>query len=390
MSMIALLIVIASLTLVEGYSTKSEIRFKYGLLYEHRGQLLQGLNKYHLLVGVEMPKFTFTFHSYQLEQHLNCRHFINMTVLHNVCYSLVPLCINYRKKELQYHDEISQILESDLPAIMLTFNGSRVEPQPHGRYKRFVGTLARIVFGRVNAFINHKKHSALQKGMKQLLTRQKVNEGKITALGTHMVSIAQTTLKEIDRLQKDIADNNKRLRRLTQRVMQMQVIIDKFIWKVSDNANAIRFLAFILGRISANMERNLSKYQQLLADLDHLMDGLDSLSSGLLSHSIILPGKLAELLEHMNMELIEHFKEYELAMTEIHQYYDLPLVSYSYTDGMLILQIPIYIKHYQQQTLELFSLQTVPVPYHPNSKSSDDKQAYTWLKPDHDMLATSG
>ena len=31
-----------------------------------------------------------------------------------------------------------------------------------------------------------------------------------------MVSIAKTTLKEIDRLLKDIADNNKRLRRLTQ------------------------------------------------------------------------------------------------------------------------------------------------------------------------------
>ena len=44
-----------------------------------------------------------------------------------------------------------------------------------------------------------------------------------------MVSIALTTLKEIDRLQKDIVDNNKRLRRLTQWVMQMQVIIDKFI-----------------------------------------------------------------------------------------------------------------------------------------------------------------
>ena len=137
------------------------------------------------------------------------------------------------------------------------------------------------------------------------------------------------------------------------------------------------------------MERNLSKYQQLLADLDHLMDGVDSLSSGLLSHTIIPPGKLAELLEHVNMELIEHFKEYELAMTEIHQCYDLPLVNCSYTDGMLILQIPIYIKHYQQQTLELFILQTVPVPYHPNSKSSADNQAYTWLKPDHDMLAMS-
>ena len=106
MYMITLLIVTASLTLVECYSTKSEIRFGYGLLYEHRGQLLHGLNKYHLLVGVEMPKFTFTQYSYQLEQHLNCGHFINMTVLHTVCYSLVPLCINYRTKELQYQNEI--------------------------------------------------------------------------------------------------------------------------------------------------------------------------------------------------------------------------------------------------------------------------------------------
>ena len=42
--------------------------------------------------------------------------------------------------------------------------------------------------------------------MKKLLTKQKINEGKITALGTQMVSIAQTTLKKIERLQKDIVD----------------------------------------------------------------------------------------------------------------------------------------------------------------------------------------
>ena len=52
------------------------------------------------------------------------------------------------------------------------------------------------------------------------------------------------------------------------------------------------------------------------------MDVLDSLSSGLLSHTIIPPGKLAKLLGNVKMKLIEHFKEYELAMTEIHQYYD--------------------------------------------------------------------
>ena len=56
------------------------------------------------------------------------------------------------------------------------------------------------------------------------------------------------------------------------------------------------------------------------------------------------PGILAELLNYMTRKLMEHFKEYELAMTEIHQYYDLPLVSY--TDDMLVIEIPIYVKHY--------------------------------------------
>ena len=37
MYMATLLMVIASLTLVECYSTNSETRFGYGLLYEHRG-----------------------------------------------------------------------------------------------------------------------------------------------------------------------------------------------------------------------------------------------------------------------------------------------------------------------------------------------------------------
>ena len=109
------------------------------------------------------------------------------------------------------------------------------------------------------------------------------------------------------------------------------------------------------------------------------MDGLDTLSSGLLSHTIIPPGKVAEFLDNVNMKLMKHFKEYELAMTEIYQFYDLPLISYSYTDDMLILQIPIDVKHYQQQTLELFSLQTVPVENYPNRKSSCVDFSFCWL-----------
>ena len=89
-------------------------------------------------MGVEFSKIHFTQYPYQLEQHLHCGQFINMTILHNVCYSLVPLCIHYRTKEQKYEREINQILESDLPVIMPTFNKSRVDPQPYEDTKGFV------------------------------------------------------------------------------------------------------------------------------------------------------------------------------------------------------------------------------------------------------------
>ena len=38
------------------------------------------------------------------------------------------------------------------------------------------------------------------------------------------------------------------------------------------------------------------------------MDGLDTLSAGLISHTIILPGKLAEVLDNVKRKLIEHLK----------------------------------------------------------------------------------
>ena len=123
---------------------------------------------------------------------------------------------------MQYQKEISQIIEFDLPAIMPKSNKSKVDPQLHGSYNRFISTLAGILFDGVNAFVNHKKQPALQKGVKNLMPRQKVTEGKITALGTQMVSIPQTSIQEIERLHTDIAESNKRLEMLTQCVIHIK------------------------------------------------------------------------------------------------------------------------------------------------------------------------
>ena len=73
-----------------------------------------------------------------------------------------------------------------------------------------------------------------------------------------------------------------------------------------------------IGKDTSQYGKTSVKISTIIGRFRPLMDGLDTLSSGLLSHTITPPGKLAELLEHVKMKSIEHFKEYELAMTVIH------------------------------------------------------------------------
>ena len=63
-----------------------------------------------------------------------------------------------------------------------------------------------------------------------------------------MISLAQTSLKEKERLQTDTdtAAANKKNEMMTQCVIHMKLIMYKFIMKVGDNINAIRFLALVL------------------------------------------------------------------------------------------------------------------------------------------------
>ena len=51
---------------------------------------------------------------------------------------------------------------------------------------------------------------------------------------------------------------------LTQHIIHIKVKMDKFILKVNNNANAIRFLTFMLGRISANMKKKNVKIPRII------------------------------------------------------------------------------------------------------------------------------
>ena len=68
---------------------------------------------------------------------------------------------------------------------------------------------------------------------------------------------------------------------------------------MTDNANAIKFLSSLFGLLLSDLNRNLMLYDTILSELDHFLDALDTLSNNQLSHSVIHPKEMNDLITHV-------------------------------------------------------------------------------------------
>ena len=78
---------------------ESEIRMGYGKIYQAHGKLLHGLNKFHLVVGLELPKFKFhldrpIIHFNYYQEH--CKNLAAVDLIFVLCIEVWPLYLHYR------------------------------------------------------------------------------------------------------------------------------------------------------------------------------------------------------------------------------------------------------------------------------------------------------
>ena len=66
---------------------------------------------------------------------------------------------------------------------------------------------------------------------------------------------------------------------------------------------------------------------------------------------------------------------FEIVTDNEQDYYQMPLISATYVQNMIVLQIPIYIKPVTQKPLLMYKIKTIPVPYHINEKMIDSTES---------------
>ena len=156
-------------------------------------------------------------------------------------------------------------------------------------------------------------------------------------------------------------------------------------------------MALVLGQIFPNLERGLSQYEHILHEHTVLIDAIDNLSNGVLSPSVIRSGELQIMIGELELILRKEFPQYTLALSLAELYYNIPMVKFMFLGNMSGVHITLFVQHHTQKALNLYHLQTVPVPYHINQELIEDQskgnhemdQSYTQLQPKHDLLAMS-
>ena len=100
-----------------------------------------------------------------------------------------------------------------------------------------------------------------------------------------------------------------------------------------------------------------------------------NLSNNQLSHSVVSAEVMQVLIAHVQQVLEWDYPDYELAVSQVHDYYNLPISTFECKDKTLVIHISFYIKPRNQEPLFLYDIRKIPVPYHMNEELIDESES---------------
>ena len=202
-----------------------------------------------------------------------------------------------------------------------------------------------------------------------------------------MISITKETFEELDYLKRELELTGYNIKVLTTEIKNVQYQLSRLMERIMDNSNSILFLSGTISVLLSEMERYLALHERVKSELDHILDSLDNWSNSLLSHSVVRPSVLKRMIAHVKQQLAEKYTNYELVKTEVHDYYNLPVSSFDYVDGILGVFVPLFIGPNLQEPMHVYNAKTIPVPYHINSEMIDETENEMKIIPDTEMVA---
>ena len=200
----------------------------------------------------------------------------------------------------------------------------------------------------INALVDMKRAKSFNNALKIVAANVELTHQRLMTLENRMSMMANAIMPALDGLKGRIANMNQKLTS-QYRLMQMAHHRYNLLFRWTHETLTIHHFVLLLFKNYltiqvGTLQRIHHQYNRYESALDDTLIGIESLSSGYLTHCILDPKTLSRYLEAIADDMKDTALDYEPVFTDVYQYYGNPLGSFTNTIDDLILQLPILIK----------------------------------------------
>ena len=270
------------------------------------------------------------------------------------------------------------------PKGLVTATGLKGQLHFGSRERRVVPVMAILQAGAaiggtlikgINALVDAKRAKSFNNALKIVAANVQLTHQRLRTLENRTSMMVKAIMPVLDVLKGRIADTNQRLTS-QYRMMQMAHHRYNLLFRQTQKMLTIHHFALLLFKNYltiqvGTLQRIHCQYNRYESSLHDTLIGIESLSSGYLTHHILDPKVLARYLEAIADDMEDMAPDYEPVFTDVYQYYGNSLASFTNTTDDLILQLPILIKLKVQVPMSLYSVDTVSVPLDAETYTGD-------------------
>ena len=420
-----------------GFVRKPELRHQYGMLFNHHGQVISGLKNMDLFLSIDLPKVEdiahippsfpecdnwaaphksnhnhhvyFSAHRFGRDNHGPMTELNSSTSNYLAEAIHITVCNQYRNKYVKLLERIETIkrnitykIEKVMPRLMpnknailygkeTLSNASRQKRAiPLGLIFSSVSAIGGLIMKGVNTWSNYKKSKAMTKAVEKLYEAQEIDHRRLTRLEGQTSLLAKTTKTAFQHIDYRLLHLDMKLNSTVQHMTEFFKRTEshfRFTWEaLVSNRLAIHLLSSGSAMYDMVLQQYLHYYQNYDVTLDHFLTGLDALGTGRLTFQVLDPDELDRFLSAIRRQLREERSPFELAFNHTYQFYAEPMVMFTNTHDQLLVNVPILLRLATQKPLNLYSIDTVPMPFDTETLDGRNNE-YTFINNSYPYMA---
>ena len=417
-----------------GFVRKPELRHQYGMLFNHHGQVISGLKNMDLFLSIDLPKVEdiahvpppfpecdnwaaphksnrnhhvyFSAHRFGRDNHGPMTELNSNTSDYLAEAIHITVCNQYRNKYVKLLERKETIkrnimykIEKVMPRLMANENAilyGKETLSDASRQKRAiplglifsgVSAIGGLIMKGVNTWSNYKKSKAMTKAVEKLY---EIDHRRLTRLEGQTSLLAKTTKTAFQHIDYRLLHLDTKLNSTIQHMTEFFKRTEthfRFTWEaLVSNRLVIHLLSSGSAMYDMVLRQYLHYYQNNDVTLDHFLTGLDALGTGRLKFQVLDPDELDRFLSAIRRQLREERSPFELAFNHTYQFNTELMVMFTNTHDQLLVNVPILLRLATQKPLNLYSIDTVPMPFDMETLDGRNNE-YTFINNSYPYMA---